>query len=161
MIIATQLGQNTNDMSSFVPMMHAATRASKMLHADTGNPSHLVGVVLADAGYCSERNLAAPGPERLIALTKGRDQAQALKQQPVTGEPPPGATVRQAMSHQLRTTQGAQLYKRRGATVEPGIGNLKKILDRFSRRGMENALSALNRAATAFNLMKIHRAESA
>jgi transposase len=160
-IIATQLGQNTNDMSSFVPMMHAATRASKMLHADTGNPSHLVGVVLADAGYCSERNLAAPGPERLIALTKGRDQAQALKQQPVTGEPPPGATVRQAMSHQLRTTQGAQLYKRRGATVEPGIGNLKKILDRFSRRGMENALSELNLAATAFNLMKIHRAESA
>lgn len=159
-IIATQLGQNTNDQSSFVPMMHAANRAAQMLHADTGNPSHLVGVVLADAGYCSERNLAAPGPERLIALTKRRDHIQTVKEQPVTGEPPPGATPRQAMSHRLRTPEGALLYRRRGATVEPGIGNLKKILDRFSLRGMDGALSELNLAAAAFNLMKIHRAEA-
>jgi hypothetical protein len=50
------------------------------------------------------------------------------------------------------------LYKRRGATVEPGIGNLKKIIDRFSRRGRDAATSELHLAATAFNLMKIHRA---
>lgn len=160
LIIATQLGQNTNDMSSFVPMMHAAVRASQMLHATTDSPNHLVGVVLADAGYGSDRNLAAPGPVRLIALTKARDHAQSVKQQPVTGEPPPGLTPRQAMSHRLRTPEGARLYKRRGATVEPGIGNLKKILDRFSLRGMDGALSELNLAASAFNLMKIHRAEA-
>ena len=160
-IVATQLGQNTNDMSSFLPMMHAAERASLMMHAETGRPSHVLGVVLADAGYCSDRNLAAPGPERLIALTKTRDHAQAAKQQPVTGEPPPGATPRQTMSHRLRTQEGARLYKRRGATVEPGIGNLKKILDRFSRRGLDSALSELNLAASAFNLMKIHRATGA
>ncbi len=160
-IIATELGQNTNDMASFVPMMHAAARASAMLHADTDQPVHMLGVVLADAGYCSDRNLGAPGPQRLVALTKGRDHAQAVKQQPLTGEPPPGATPRQAMSHRLRTPEGAQLYKRRGATVEPGIGNLKKILDRFSRRGIDAALSELNLAASAFNLMKIHRAVSA
>jgi hypothetical protein len=57
-IVVTQLGQNTNDMSSFVPMMHAAERASLMLHAETGRPSHVLGVVLADAGDCSDRNLA-------------------------------------------------------------------------------------------------------
>ena len=51
-----------------------------------------------------------------------------------------------------------RLYKRRGATVEPGIGNLKKILDRFSRRGLDAATSELHLAATAFNLRKIHRA---
>ena len=61
------------------------------------------------------------------------------------------------MSHRLRTEEGADLYKRRGATVEPGIGNLKKILDRFSRRGLSGALSELNLAPSAFNLMKIHR----
>lgn len=159
LIVAIQLGQNTNDMSSFVPMMHAAVRASRMLHADTGSPAHVLGFVLADAGYCSDRNLAATGPQRLIALTKTRDHAHAVKQQPVTGEPPRGATPRQAMSHRLRTPEGSQLYKRRGATVEPaGIGNLKKILDRFSRRGIDSALSELNLAASAFNLMKIHRA---
>lgn len=109
-------------------MMHAAVRASATLHDQTGKPSHILGVVLADAGYCSERNLAAPGPKRLIALTKARDHAQAVTQQPASGEPPPGATPRQAMSHRLRTPEGARLYKRRGATVEPGISNLKKIM---------------------------------
>ena len=62
------------------------------------------------------------------------------------------------MDHQLRTTEGVEQYKRRGATVEPGIGNLKKIIDRFSRRGLDNALSEIHLAATAFNLLKIHRA---
>jgi hypothetical protein len=160
LIVAIQLGQNTNDQSSFVPMMHAAVRASQMLHADTDSPNHLIGVVLADAGYCSDRNLAAPGPERLIALTKARDHAQIVKRKPTTGEPSPGATPREAMSHRLRTPEGARLYKRRGATVEPGIGNLKKVLDRFSLRGMEGGLNELNLAASAFNLMKIHRAEA-
>lgn len=62
------------------------------------------------------------------------------------------------MDHRLRTTEGAQRYKRRGATVEPGIGNLKKIIDRFSRRGLDAATSELHLAATAFNILKIHRA---
>jgi len=41
--------------------------------------------------------------------------------------------------------------------VEPGIGNLKKILPRFSRRGLTAATAELNLAAAAFNLLKIHR----
>jgi hypothetical protein len=69
-IVATHLGQNTNDRSSFLPKMHAAERAYRMLHAENGRPSDVLGVVLADACYCSDRNLAAPGPARLIALTE-------------------------------------------------------------------------------------------
>ena len=69
-------------------------------------------------------------------------------------------TARQAMSHRLRTSEGRALYKRRGATVEPAIGNLKKILGRFSRRGLDPALDELQLAATAFNLLKIYRATS-
>ncbi len=62
------------------------------------------------------------------------------------------------MDHRLRTPEGATLYKRRGATVEPGIGNFKKLLDRFSRRGLPAAISETNLAATVFNLLKIYRA---
>jgi len=47
------------------------------------------------------------------------------------------------MEHRLRTNEGRALYKRRGATVEPAIGNLKTILDRFSRRGLNAALGEL------------------
>src|SRR5215217_1583932 len=96
-------------------------------------------------------------PDRLIAISKNRDQLKTARELPLTGPPRAGATPRQAMEHRLRTVEGVALYKRRGATVEPGIGNLKKIIDRFSRRGLDAAASELHLAATAFNLMKIHR----
>ena len=41
--------------------------------------------------------------------------------------------------------------------MEPAIGNLKRILDRFSRRGLDAARAELHLAATAFNLLKIYR----
>ena len=118
----------------------------------------MIGTVLADAGYASDANLAAPGPDRLIALSKARDQARTSRTAPALGPAPDQATPRELMRHRLRTADGARLYKRRGATVEPGIGNLKKILDRFSRRGLAAATSELHLAATAFNLRKIHLA---
>jgi hypothetical protein len=158
LIAAVHLGQSPNDMNSFVPMMKAATDAAATLQLATARPEHQVGVVLADAGYCSNRNIEAPGPDRLIALSKSRDQAATAQRDPITGPPAPDASARQAMDHRLRTQEGSRLYKRRGATVEPSIGNLKMILPRFSRRGLEAAASELNLAATAFNLMKIHRA---
>ncbi len=161
LIVAVALGQSSNDIASLVPMMQASIETAGVLHAQTGIADHIIGVVLADAGYCSEANLSAPGPERLIALNKSRNQARAGRHEPAAGPPPPSATPRQAMDHRLRTAEGSALYKRRGATVEPGIGNLKKILDRFSRRGLDNARSELHLAASAFNLMKIHRAAAA
>jgi hypothetical protein len=161
LIVAVSLGQSTNDQARFVPMMHATQKAAEHLHAFTGNDDHVVGTVLADAGYAADVNLAAPGPDRLIALGKGRDQSKAAAGEPAQGPPPADATVRQAMSHRLRTEEGKALYKRRGATVEPAIGNLKRILDHFSRRGLNAALGELQLAATACNLLKIYRAATA
>jgi transposase len=157
-IVALSLGQNPNDIEQFIPMMRAVQDAAAGLHALTRSPDHLIGDLLADAGYPSDANLAAEGPPRLIALGKTRDQIKAAKTRPTQGDPPPDASPREAMDHRLRTPEGAKLYKRRGATVEPGIGNLKKLIDRFSRRGLTAALSELNLAATAFNLRKIHTA---
>lgn len=157
LIVAVQVGQSSNDQACFLPMMQAAQDAATRLHAATGSDDHVIGTVLADAGYNSNANLAAAGPDRLIALGKERDQARAATETPTEGPPPTGATPREANGHRLRTPEGRQLYKRRGATVEPGIGNLKKIIDRFSCRGLANASSELHLAATAFNLLKIHR----
>ena len=155
LIVAVQVGQSPNDQRCFTPMMRAAQQAAARIHAVTGNPDHVIGTVLADAGYNSDANLNADGPDRLIASGKGRDHARLAVEEPAYGPPPPGATAREANSHRLRTAEGRALYKRRGATVEPGIGNLKKILDRFNRRGIDNAASELHLAATAFNLMKV------
>lgn len=161
LILAVSLGQSTNDQACLVPMMHATQEVADRLHAFTGNDEHVVGTVLADAGYASDANLTASGPDRLIALGKGRDQAKAASREPVQGPPATDATPRQAMAHRLRTEEGKALYKRRGATVEPVIGNLKTILGRFSRRGRNAALGELQLAATACNLLKVYRAAAA
>lgn len=161
LIVAVQVGQSTNDQGCFLPMMRAAQEAAARIYATTGNTDHVIGTLLADAGYNSDANLTAAGPDRLIALGKDRDQARAWNEHPADGPPPADATPREANGHRLRTPNGRALYKRRGATVEPGIANLKRIIDRFSRRGLDNATNELHLAATAFNLMKIHRASPA
>ncbi|WP_205623009.1 transposase [Sciscionella marina] len=161
LIVAVHLGQSTNDQHCFPPMMRTAQQVAARLHTRTGNACHVIGTVLADAGYDSDANLTVAGPDRLIALGKGRDQTRTAAAEPVHGPPPADASPREANRHRLRTPEGRTLYKRRGATVEPGIGNLKKILDRFLRRGLANATGELHLAATAFNLLKIHRAAQA
>jgi hypothetical protein len=159
-IIAVNLSQSTNDQACFLPMMQAAEQTAARLHAVTGNDDQLVGTVLADAGYASDANLAAPGPNRVIALTKGRDQSKAPAGEPAKCLAPDG-NARQVMAQRLGTPEGRALYKRRRPTVEPAIGNLKAILDRFSRRGLNAALGELQLAATASNLLKIHGAATA
>jgi transposase len=76
-IVAVQVGQSPNDFAAFVPMMHAAQAAAQHLRGHTSDERQVIGTVLADAGYASDANLAAPGPDRLIALGKVREQAEA------------------------------------------------------------------------------------
>jgi transposase len=161
LIIAVQVGQSTNDQACFIPMMREAQDVAAWIHTTTGNSDHVIGTVLADAGYNSDANLTAAGPDRLIALGKERAQDRAWADQPADGPPPADVGPREANGHRLRTPAGRALYKRRGATVEPSIGNLKKIIDRFSRRGLDNVTNELRLAAIAFNIMKIHRASAA
>lgn len=151
-IVACSVGQG-NDMGQFVPMMTATRRARTLVEAVTGTP-HPIGTMLADAGYASRTNLTADGPDRLIALGKGR---QLARRELADGPPPDTADPRVLMQHRLDTPDGRDLYKRRGATVEPAIGNLKKLIDRFSQRGIGAATAEINLAAAAFNILKMHR----
>lgn len=48
-----------------------------------------IGLFLADAGYLCEDNLTAPGPDRLIAVGKHRDQEKAATDHPAHGPHPP------------------------------------------------------------------------
>jgi transposase len=157
LIVATRVGQQTGDRREFVPMMTAAQQAAADCQRATGRDDMAIGMVLADAGYLSDANLTAVGPDRLIALGKGGRQHNDALRRPAQGEPPPDAGPREAMDHRLRTAEGARRYKRRGATVEPAIGNLKKIITRFSGRGLTAAAAEIDLAAAAFNLLKIHR----
>jgi transposase len=157
LIVALDAVQDTNDQRQLIPMMTAARQAADLFTEATGDTGHTLGTVLADAGYASHTNLTAEGPDRLVALGTRRDQTKKATDQPASGPPPDDATPQQAMDHRLRTPEGAALYKRRGATVEPAIGNLKKLLPTFSMRGLNAARNELHLAAAAFNLLKIYR----
>jgi transposase len=110
-----------------------------------------IGVLVKDAGYHSEANLAAPGPDRLIADGKTRDLAS---REPADGPPPANATAVEANAHRLRTPEGRSAYKRRAPDVEGLHASLKDRsgLRRFSLRGLHNATSEFLFAGLAHNL---------
>jgi hypothetical protein len=110
-----------------------------------------IGVLVEDAGYHSEANLTAPGPDRLIADAKTRDLA---RRQPAEGPTPADATAVQANAHRLATPQGRAAYKRRAPDVEGLHASLKDNggLRRFSLRGLHNATSEFLFAGMAHNL---------
>ena len=152
-IVVVDVSTNPADITSYQPMVTKTEQTAADLHA-----ADELGTLLLDTGYCSDDTLAAPGPDRLIATGKSRSIRQAARDNPTTGPPPEGVSPREAMDHRLRTPEGSKLYTRRGATVEPTIGNLKKIINRFSLRGLAAVTAEAHLAAAAFNLGKLHRA---
>ena len=165
LILAAALSQDTNDMASFEPMLAASIDAAAQIQAHRPDPldddpaPDGIGVVLADAGYCSEHNLTIDGPDRLIATSKDRRWREDAEHNPRTGSPPTGATALDRMRHRMRTPEGTATYARRGATVEPVNAHLKDQigLRRFSRRGLAAVASELILAAAVTNLLKLHR----
>jgi transposase len=113
-----------------------------------------IGVIVKDAGYLSEENITAPGPDRLTATGKRHDLDKQARQEPATGPPPDGATPAQANHWRLRTPEGRAAYKRRAPDVEGLHASLKDRtgLRRFSLRGLGNATSELLLAGIAHNL---------
>lgn len=160
-LIAADLVQDPGDIAQLQPMLHHATTTADTLRPHRPDPTTdhaTIGTVLADNGYCSEANLTAPGPDRLIATGKSRDLHYAATTQPTTGPPPDGATATEAMHHRLRTPDGAARYKKRGATIEPINGHLKDRigLRTFLLRGLEDCKAELTLAALTHNLRRLH-----
>lgn len=152
LILGVHVSQDANDTHCFTPTLQAATLQAVALGKQ-------IGTVLADAGYFTEHNLIADGPDRLIAPGKNREVHTDARQQPTTGPPPADAGPIKAMRHRLRDPDNAERYKRRGATVEPVIAHLKDQtgLRRFARRGIQAATAELNLAAAVINLTRLHR----
>jgi transposase len=148
-VIAAEVSCDTGDVALFRPMLEVLAEAAPTVGA--------VGVVLADAGYCSEANLVAPGPVRLIATQK--DRLTRAGPATTSGPAPEGMGPREAMAHALRTPEGRSLYKQRSWTVETSFGNIKHNLgfQRFSRRGRAAARAEWHLITAGANLLKLFR----
>ena len=152
-VIAYDTTQDHNDVDQ-LPAMMDTTRAT----ADAAGISEEIGMLLADAGYWSERNAAHPGPQRLIATSKDWKQRKAARQLgDTTGPPDPDASPIDQMEHRLRTPEGAAAYATRSHTVEPVFGDIKENRGyrRFMRRGSAAADSEAGLILAAHNLLKV------
>ena len=148
-VVAAEVFNEPNDSLLYAPMIDRLAG-----HRDLTGP---VGVVLADAGYCTAANLTSPGPIRLIATTGAPSHPPRHHRH--GGPAAPDAGPLEAMRHQLRTPEGRRLYKQRSWTVEPGFGNIKANLGftRFSQRGFDAVRAEWQLITAATNLLKLHR----
>jgi transposase len=151
LVIGVHVSQDANDLNCWTPALATATTHTTAL-------GKTIGLVLADAGYCTEDNLTSPGPDRLIATGKDREIRHDATHDPAEGPPPPDLPPIDAMRHKLRQPDNAEQYKRRSATVEPVIGHLKDRigLRRYARRGLQAVSAELHLAAAVLNLTRLH-----
>jgi transposase len=125
-------------------------------HATTHRPSFWsrIGTILFDPGYFSKHSIQLPGPDKLIG-TGGGWKDTTPQHSPSCDHDDP----RDQMAHNLATRQGRDLYRRRAPVSEGGFAELKDTigLRRFSLRGLPNVNGELLLAATAANLLLLHR----
>lgn len=156
-VLAAQVTQQATDVQQFVPM--TVQTACILAAAGIGQSPQ---TVLADAGYCSERNLAAAAKldSRVLIATGRQDHDERFPAGMVKGPPPEGASRREQMAHALRTTQGHADYARRKAIVEPVFGQMKtrQNAGRLRLRGLAGAQGEWLLHALCHNLRKLRNA---
>jgi transposase len=149
-IVATDLTPMASDAPQLIPMVD---RVRKNLGR---NPDE----ISADAGYCSEANLAKLSTrdvEPYIATGKGR-RSYRLPTAP-RGRIPQHLTLRERMSRKLLTKHGRSRYRLRQQVVEPVFGQIKnKGLVRFLLRGEEKCSAEWDLHCIGHNLSKLHQA---
>ncbi len=152
-VVACDVTQDANDLGQYVPMV-TATQAA-LIAAGIADD---IGTVLAGAGYWSDDNATAPGPDRLIATLKDWKQRRAAREMGSTSGPAPvEASELEAMEHRLRTPEGAEAYAHRSHIVEPVFGDAKENRGwrRFRRRGLSAAQSEWALMSLIHNIAKL------
>ena len=156
-LLTARATQDANDLAQFVPTTDDVTATADLLARRTGRTDLQVGTMIGDAGYDSDDNLAAEGPDRLIADAKRHQIDQRAASEPATGDPPEDATPREKINHRLRTPEGHALYQRRAPMIEAPNAWLKdrRGLRHFTRRGLRAVQAELSFAAAVTNLLKL------
>jgi transposase len=162
LIIATELTRDTTDGRWFEPMLGKAAGAAALITAHqpapaTGNQRG-IGLVLADAGYCSGHNLTIPGPDRLIATGKHRDLEKTARQAPapqdLAGERDDDPVA--AMTARLATPEAITAYRQRGHIAETPHGQIKHNMGirRLATRGKTKTAAEWTFTCAVHNLLK-------
>jgi len=150
LIVGHAVTQETNDKKQLMPMISTIERQS----------GHTPSQLLADAGYCSDVNLAAIGDTTIDAYISTRKQKHGERPGPCPRGPlPKTATIVDRMSRKLLTKAGAAVYAARKGIVEPVIGQIKQArgFRQFLLRGFEKVQGEWSLVCTTHNILKLYR----
>ena len=151
-ILAADLTQDHNDTQQLSPML-------KQTIENTGKiPKHAT----ADAGYDNEDQIDEFNERIDIYIPTQKDwkQRKAMREQPPPrGRIPNDLSKRERRERKLLTKKGKKIYKKRGSSVEPVIGQITSArgLCRLLLRGKEKGNSELKMYCIGHNLLKLWR----
>jgi len=155
LIVGQAVTQATNDKEQLLPMVAVIEQQSGQRPEE----------ILADSGYCSEKNLegleSADQPEQKIIgyIATQRLKHDEYKEPCPRGPLPQGATRVDRMWRKLKTKVGKAVYAARKAIVEPVFGQIKQArgFRQFLLRGIEKVRGEWSLVCLTHNLLKMYR----
>jgi len=155
LIVGQTVTQAPNDKEQLLPMVAVIQEQSGQ------RPEQ----VLADSGYCSEKNLEAlESQESLERRIEGfiateRQQHDEYKQPCPKGPIPKNATRTDRMRRKLKTKAGKAVYAARKAIVEPVFGQIKQArgFRQFLLRGIAKVRGEWALVCLTHNILKLYR----
>lgn len=158
-IVAEEVGTLSTDSPRLIPMLERAEANLTAVGVSEGEWA--AQVFTADAGYCSEANLAALEGQQIDAyIATGRERHRP------GGVDPEGKShtpKRAAMRARLQTAAGRAIYARRKGITEPVHGLIKQArgFRQFLLRGLARVQAEFTLVALTHNLLKLWRARTA
>lgn len=155
LIVGQTVTQATNDKQQLIPMVEVIAQQSGQRPEE----------ILADSGYCSEKNLEAlesaeKPAERIEGYVATERQKHDEYLQPCPKGPlPKGATRVDRMRRKLKTKAGKAVYAARKAIVEPVFGQIKQArgFRQFLLRGIEKVRGEWSLVCLTHNILKCYR----
>ena len=152
LVVAVTVTQAPNDKQQVQPMLAVLQEQAARLGA--------AATLIADTGYCSEKNVVACDDAKIVPLIAVARQDHHPHWSERFTQPAPlqaGATPMQAMKHRLTTRAGRAAYALRKQTVEPVFGIIKSVMGfgQFSLRGLRKVTGEWTLVCLAWNVKRM------
>ena len=152
LVVATRVTQAPNDKEQVVPMLEVLEAQSAVLGT--------VERMIADTGFCSEKNILACEEahlEPLIAVARDVHHPGWRERHSEPALLRDNATPMQSMAHRLESKAGRALYALRKQTVEPVFGIIKSVMGfrQFSVRSLKKVSGEWSLVCLAWNVKRM------
>lgn len=150
LIVGQAVTQAANDKQQVEPMVESVERQAGQKLTE----------LVADNGYCSEKNLAGLESQNIDGYISTGKQEHGLERPPCPRGPlPQGATRVDRMKRKLQTKAGTAIYATRKMIVEPVFGQIKQArgFRQFLLRGLAKVQGEWALVCLTHNILKMHR----